>query len=332
MKTLLTFALVLGVQWAVLAQTRKPATPTKKPTTTQKTTTPPKTVTAAPVATPEPAPKPASTTTPTATETPEEQQKRQQELYDKYHGTTEKTTTPATNTKAKSSTAAKPEPTPKPEKPAKTETARKQEMSRPTEYSTRSNDESKLKVGVRAGVNLGNFGEAGKFVTDGIESPVAFHGGLVFNIGGKLFSVQPEILFSQFAIEGRLVEPITGTSVVGSSTLNQVQVPILLKLAFGGDKLRFFINGGGYGSYAINGNSKSTINGSTTTSKITFDNNEGRFEYGAVGGAGIQLGIGRAQLLLEGRYNYGLGSNAPKVQSQVYSRIIMGSVGVLIPL
>jgi|GEM_PF-1915527 len=325
MKNLLILALVLGFELATLAQTKKPTTPAKKPasTATRPVTTTTKPATTKPAPAPvqsAPAAKPAAASTePTA----EELQKRQ-ELYDKYNGNAPKTATPAPNSKAKT------------EKPDKTTNQPKprQEMSRATEYDrpSSSSDESKFKVGFRGGVNLTNIGKAGDFVTDGVESLPTFHAGVVFNIGGKLFSVQPEILFSQLGINAKAASGSLTASV--EAVVNTVQVPVLLKLSFGGDKFRFFINGGGYGSYELGGTQKITINGSTTTQKIEYGADETPIEYGAVGGAGIQLGLGRAKLLLEGRYNYGLGSNAKKVAgtTESYSRVIMGSVGLLIPI
>ena len=321
MKNFLTFALILGFQLAVLAQTKKPTTPAKKPASTATrpvtTTTKPAT-TAVPPANATPA-KPAATTELTA----EELQKRQ-ELYDKYNGTTPKAAKPAPSSKPKTSPT-RPTDQPKP----------RQEMSRATEYersNSSNSDESKFRVGFRAGVNLANFGEAGTFTFDATESLPAFHAGVIFNIGGKTFSVQPEILFSQLGVKAQ--GTFGGQSISSQSVINTVQVPVLLKLAFGGDKFRFFINGGGYGSYWLGGTSKVTLNGATTTGKVTFTDNDGRFEYGAVAGAGIQLGLGRAKLLIEGRYNYGLGNDAKKVAGapEIYSRVVMGSVGLLIPL
>ncbi|TAE41725.1 MAG: PorT family protein [Runella slithyformis] len=339
MKKILTmFTLVFVVQLVSLAQTKKPATTKKtvtntKPTTaTKPATTATRPVSVAPPATTTTAPEPvaAPTPEPKAVEPAPQDQQNRQELYDKYHGTAPKPATPANNQKSRTATTIKSE---RATEPAKSNSVSRQEMSRATEYESKGSRESKFSVGFRGGVNLANFGEAGKFTTEGVESPMTFHGGLIFNIGGKTLSVQPEVLFSQIGIKTAINTGISPISV--ETVINTVQVPVLLKLSLGGNAFRFFINGGGYGSYMLSGKGKISINGGTPVEeKITFDDNDGRIEYGVVGGAGIQLGLGSVKVLLEGRYNYGLGNNAPKVQgmTESYSRVMMGSVGVLIPL
>ena len=160
-----------------------------------------------------------------------------------------------------------------------------------------------------------------------------YHGGLVFNIGIKNFSIQPEVHYAQFGFK------VEDSNLKAQATLNTVTVPILLKYSVGTGSLRFFVNAGGYGSYALNGQSKFTdkASGETETIKIDFKNattNEGRLEYGAVAGAGVAFMLGRAELFVDGRYYYGLGNNAPAVAnvSKEFLRTIQVGFGVLIPL
>jgi hypothetical protein len=312
----LLFAFMLSVGYA---QTKKPTPGTKPytpPTTKPATTTPAKApaTTPAKVTTP---PKPAPT--PTATE-----QQDMQEQYDKLNGNAAKPA-PAAPSKAKTtekpytrgSSATRVAETPK-AKPAK----------EPRKASS-SGDDSFFSIGARGGVNLMTVAESGKFQTEGLSNLLGYHGGLVMNIGGKVFSVQPEILFSQTGARIDILE--------AEATLNTVTVPLLLKLSFGGEAFRLFFTGGGFGSYMIGGKIKATqtIAGvkTTSTEAITFADGDRRIEYGVTGGAGVQIGLGKLKLNLEGRYNYGLGGNekTPGLNPD-YSRTIMASVGVLIPL
>jgi hypothetical protein len=193
-----------------------------------------------------------------------------------------------------------------------------------------SDDDSKFHIGVRGGVNLMTIAKANSFQEAGTTSLMGFHGGLVMNFGGKMLSVQPEILFSQIGI--KLIDG--GAGGVGNSitgTYNTVTVPLLLKLSVGGDAFRFFVTGGGFGSYLLSGTATATISGQKISENLPFETGDRRIEYGATGGAGVQIGLGKMKLNLEGRYNYGLGGNE-KVKDDAYSRTIMASVGILIPL
>jgi Outer membrane protein beta-barrel domain len=310
----LLFVLLIGT---VYGQTKKPATkPASKPASTTPSTKP-----YTPPATKPAAPKP----------TPATEQEDMQAQYDKLNGNATKPASPATTTKPK--TADKPYVRPSAgssgsrvadsPKPAKVAASK-------SKSSSSSDDDSKFHIGVRGGVNLMTIAKANSFQEAGTTSGTGFHGGLVLNLGGKMLSVQPEILFSQIGI--KFIDNSTGGSSNSlSATINTVTVPLLLKLSVGGDNFRFFVTGGGFGSYLLSGTSTATIAGQKTSETIKFETDDRRIEYGATGGAGVQIGLGKMKLNLEGRYNYGLGGNE-KVKDDAYSRTIMASVGVLIPL
>jgi hypothetical protein len=260
-------------------------------------------------------------TTPTTQPTPS-----MQEQYDKLHGNTQKkTTTPP----SKSKTTTKPQTT---QKPAKTAPAPKAQVAEKPKASSGEEEGFKFKVGLRGGANYASVtSDQLKASGVNIDPILGYHGGLILSLGGKTFSVQPEILYSQLGF--KLTAAQGGASLVGESKVNTITVPVLLKVALGSEKLKFFVNGGGYGSYALNGKAKTTFNGATTTSDIDYEKGDARIEYGAVGGAGVALGLGGAQLLIEGRYYYGLGNNGEADQGdKIFYRNIQASVGILIPL
>ncbi|MEZ4904026.1 MAG: hypothetical protein R2822_20900 [Spirosomataceae bacterium] len=70
----------------------------------------------------------------------------------------------------------------------------------------------------------------------------------------------------------------------------------IAEISPGGETFKFFVNGGGYGSYALNGKSTSTINGTKSSVDIKYTKDDPRLEYGAVGGAGISFGLGGAHI------------------------------------
>lgn len=246
-----------------------------------------------------------------------------QEQYDKLNGTAPKKTTPQKAKPAKT--------TPIKTTPSKTTqtSAKRQAPSKP--ITTSAGDGAFFRIGVRGGANYCTFAYPDN-TNISPENILGYHGGLIFNIGGERFSVQPEVLYSQ--IGAKTVQTILSQRTQVESKINTITVPVLLKLALGGDTFKFFVNAGGYGSYALNGSTKTTVAGNTLNSKITFDNSDGRMEYGAVAGAGVSLGLGRAKLLVEGRYYYGLANNEKNIPAanNAFIRNIQGSVGILIPL
>jgi hypothetical protein len=198
-------------------------------------------------------------------------------------------------------------------------------------------------AGVRGGLNLNTFSKLKQDLdpTDKIQQLVGFHGGLVMELGGKMFSVQPEILFSQIGAKiAHTANPADPTDENGNLKItgNTVTIPILLKVKFGtSDNLKFFVNAGPYASYLLSLRNV-LVSGSTTVfdENIKFTDNKGRIGYGVMAGGGVELGLGFGKLLIEGRYALGLGDNtgttAGVAKNESFPRSIMGSVGILIPI
>jgi|GEM_PF-817494 len=199
----------------------------------------------------------------------------------------------------------------------------------------RTNSESGgigFRIGLRGGANLSTTSAIAD-ASETLDYALGYHGGLVFNIGGKNFSVQPEVHYAQFGLK------VEDSEYKAQALFNTLTVPLLLKYSIGTGNLRFFVNAGGYGSYALNGQVKITDKdtGETEIIKSDYKNattNEGRLEFGAVAGAGVTFMLGRTELFLDGRYYYGLGNNAEKVAGvkQEFLRTIQVGFGVLIPL
>jgi hypothetical protein len=247
-----------------------------------------------------------------------------QEQYDKLHGTTPKKTT----TQPSKPKTIKPQTT---QKPTKATSAPKPQVAEKPKPAPKADGGSKFSVGLRGGANYCTFA-APETAGATVKPILGYHGGLILNLGSEKFSVQPEILYSQIGAKVTAVQ--ANVDLSATAITNTITVPVLLKVGFGGENFKFFVNAGGYGSYALNGNAKLTFNGVNSTEKIKFESGDSRIEYGAVGGAGISLGLGAAKLLIEGRYYYGLGNDdkdTPKADKALY-RNIQGSIGILIPL
>ena len=231
-------------------------------------------------------------------------------------------------------------------KEAEPEKAAKKEKSESAQKASRvpasgGGGGMKFAVGLRGGLNLNTFSNLMLVTGDRNKSQLqmGFHGGVIMELGGKMFAVQPEILFSQIGakIVHTATDPTDENGEIGIVG-NTVTVPILLKAKFGADNMKFFVNAGPYGSYLMSSSLKAVSGGVTIIDeKTVFTTNEGRIGYGVIGGAGVELGLGAAKLLIEGRYMMGLGDNTKKVAGSTSSdnsfpRSIMASVGILFPL
>jgi Outer membrane protein beta-barrel domain len=167
-------------------------------------------------------------------------------------------------------------------------------------------------------------------------------GGVVINLGlSKVFSIQPEFIYSQ---QGLKIE--NGTDkIIGKYDI--VNVPLLLKLAFGSPKVKFFINAGPYIGYKLNqsidinwlGFEEKGKQEFVTEYDATTGIKDNRFDFGGIGGAGFQFNIGGPLLILEGRYQYGMADPSlykdgkPESMGSIgHTRVITGTVGLLFPL
>ncbi len=131
--------------------------------------------------------------------------------------------------------------------------------------------------------------------------------GLVYNLGiTKNLTIQPELLYNQLGY--KLIFKST-SKTANELNENILTLPILIKLGLGGNKFKFFLNGGPYGGYRIS-RKLELLNG-LGLQKVNYVDNyvngakSNRIEFGLMGGPGVQVGIGKAQLVLEGRYQHG---------------------------
>jgi hypothetical protein len=237
---------------------------------------------------------------------------------------------PATKSKTIGSTA----------KPAKTAAAKPEKVRK----NNVSDDGVRSYIGIRGGYNLASAEGLDADLGAGakLTNLAGYMGGIVINIGvSKAFSIQPEILYSQQGVQADFSD--------GYGKLKQtlVNVPLLLKVAFGSPKIKFFINAGPYIGYKLSQSSEISALGEVTKTDVEFvkeyDSDgikDNLFDFGGIGGAGLQFGLGRALLTLEGRYQYGMadpslykdGIPAEITKNYGHQRVMTGTVGLLFPL
>lgn len=182
-----------------------------------------------------------------------------------------------------------------------------------------------LKIGFRVGANSSTFG--GVDVSDlgegvKVARVMGFHGGVVFNIGGPRFSVQPEVLYTQYGVRLAFGDDYLQLKY------NLVEIPVLLKASFGQPKLRVFVNAGPVITYTASGTISVREGGQSDSQSLPMSN-EGRLAYGASGGAGVAISAGPGRVQLEGRYTYLMSGNG---DDQTKPQNAMLSIGYLLPL
>ncbi len=168
---------------------------------------------------------------------------------------------------------------------------------------------AQLYVGVKGGGTLNTV--SGK-AAEGSKKDMLFgYGfGALVNYGfSRSFSLQPEVMFIQ---KGGKTSSET-TDDFTQLKANYIEIPILAKAQFGGEKFKGFVVLGPYASYWVGGKTKTNILGAESNESINFDNDidddgyrQNRIDVGLSGGLGMQYAIGRGNIFLDARYGFGL--------------------------
>ena len=205
-------------------------------------------------------------------------------------------------------------------------------------------DRTRSYIGIRGGYNLATVDglEADAGVGVPIKNTVGYMGGIVLNLGlSKALSIQPEVLYSQQGVQ------VGEGDTYVKGKVDIVNVPLLIKVALGSPKIKFFVNAGSYIGYKISQSSEISLGGSITKEKQDFvkdydidGTKDNMFDFGAIGGAGLQFSLGGPLLVLEGRYQYGMADpllykdGKPSTVGKTYGhhRVMTGTIGLLFPL
>jgi len=114
---------------------------------------------------------------------------------------------------------------------------------------------AQVRIGPKVGSNLTNFvGDQEQFYTENSNYKFGFNGGFVANFPIlKFLSVQTEFQYSQ---HGAIMNEEEDFQIANVSPdwevrtdMHYLQLPLLIKLAFGGEEFKFYLNGGGYSGY-----------------------------------------------------------------------------------
>ena len=171
-----------------------------------------------------------------------------------------------------------------------------------------------LAVGVNMGMNMTKVDFSPRIKLNS-------HNGMTFGVTARYMSekyfkmmcgIQAEINYTQRGWKENIED---GSGDTYSRTMNYVEVPLLAHLSFGKDALdkgmKFFINMGPQVAYFISEKEKMSEewNPSYRPNGVTQQYGkmvENKFDYGILGGLGLELSTKVGHFLLEGRYYYGL--------------------------
>ena len=147
------------------------------------------------------------------------------------------------------------------------------------------------------------------------------HNGMAFGLTARymcekyfnmMCGIQAEINYTQ---RGWKEDIEDGTENTYSRTMNYVEIPLLAHLAFGKDALdkgvKFFVNMGPQVAFFLNEEEKMSENWNPSGRPNGVIQQygkmvENKFDYGLLGGLGVELSTKAGHFLLEGRYYYGL--------------------------
>lgn len=175
-------------------------------------------------------------------------------------------------------------------------------------------------VGIKGGYALSKFSvndtEAPSFMN--LPAPI---GGLFFNFGLGPLSIQPEVLYARMGAKADM----DGATL--KYQLDYIYAPVLLKLkVVPVGPVRPIIYVGGYGSYLLNAKGVMIFDGGSEEGDVgdMFE----KYDYGAVGGVGIEFKLPGIMISVEGRYNFGLANIATGEGAEGKNRSMMALVGI----
>ena len=175
-------------------------------------------------------------------------------------------------------------------------------------------ERSNLAVGVNLGMNMTKVDFSPRIKQKS-------HNGMAFGVTARymcekyfnmMCGIQAEVNYTQ---RGWKEDIDDGSENTYSRTMNYIEVPLLAHLAFGKDALdkgvKFFINMGPQVAYFLSEKEKMSEEWNPAYRPNGVNQQygkwvENKFDYGILGGMGLELSTKAGHFLLEGRYYYGL--------------------------
>lgn len=183
-------------------------------------------------------------------------------------------------------------------------------------------------VGVNAGMNLNNVSFVRTYAGPKIKQSglMGFAGGVTARyISEKYFAMICGLQMEFNYVQRGWKENIEEKENEYSRTMNYLEIPFLAHLAFGKERgARFFLNLGPQIAFLLSESEKYGGTGEWDPSERTAEQYgkmaERKFDYGIVGGLGLELRTKAGNFLLEGRYYFGLSDFYNNSKKDFFSR------------
>lgn len=193
-----------------------------------------------------------------------------------------------------------------------------------------------LAIGVNAGMNMSS-------VSFQPSIKQKTQNGMAFGVTARYMSekyfkmmcgIQAEINYSQRGWNENIED---GSNNTYSRTMNYLEIPLMAHLAFGKDALdkglKFFVNMGPQIGFMLNESEKMSDQWDVSNRPNGVVQQYGKmaentFDYGILGGLGLELSTKAGHFLLEGRYYYGLSDFWKSTKKDDFSRSGHSYMGV----
>ena len=205
---------------------------------------------------------------------------------------------------------------------------------------------AQIAVGLRGGVNLAIVSDQTPIDVERTKPQMiaGLSASAFVEIGiSPLFAIQPEVSYVQKG--ARYDVSFDQIDFAVREQVNYLEIPVLAKFRFGNDQIRGFALAGPSVGYALNGKFKVEAAGETFKEDIEFDDDfdvdgvkDNRFDISAVVGAGLELGAGPGDIVVDARYAHDLNDftrfegDKPDGYKGLFSRGLAISVGYRLPL
>ncbi|MFN0049219.1 MAG: porin family protein [Cytophagales bacterium] len=211
--------------------------------------------------------------------------------------------------------------------------------------STESPHAIGLRIGLTTPTYLGG-SDLPSGVTKGITT--GFVAGLIYSYNfSETFSFQPELLFIQAGYSFN--SESNGSKFTATANWGYVQVPLLAKARFGTDAFKFTLHAGPYIGFATGGKAKlkseysaadkaaGAVDSETESDIKVEKNGLAGIDFGAALGAGVNIGAGPGQFIVDVRFNIGftdfINADPKPTDYKAQTNLIPSlSIGYLLPI
>lgn len=156
------------------------------------------------------------------------------------------------------------------------------------------------------------------------------------------FAIQPEVAWAQRAWDNTSVLSIpflTNIETTESERINYAEIPLMMKAGFGIGPVRLDILAGPSFSLALSGKRTTTVkttnlitdttNETSETEDLEFDQDYKKADLNLQGGAALSFRLGGSRIFLDGRYLYGVTNLSNSSDTEINSRGVAITGGLL---